>query len=98
MERKTVKTQFEVTTTNAGKIFANVGDIITISNRDVEHYNIINVNDTKIFSRWMRKACINTNRNCILIEKEQKYFDIINERIDKHNLQREGEFSFENQS
>ena len=43
-------------------------------------------------------ACINTNRNYILIEKEQKYFDIINERIDKHNLQRAGEFSFENQS
>lgn len=43
-------------------------------------------------------ACINTNRNYILIEKEQKYFDIINERIDKHKQQREGEFSFENQS
>ena len=43
-------------------------------------------------------ACINTNRNYILIEKEQKYFDIINERIDKHKQQRVGEFSFENQS
>ena len=43
-------------------------------------------------------ACINTNRNYILIEKEQKYFDIINERIDKHKQQRAGEFSFENQS
>lgn len=30
-------------------------------------------------------ACIDTNRNYILIEKEQKYFDIINERIDKYN-------------
>jgi site-specific DNA-methyltransferase (adenine-specific) len=36
-------------------------------------------------------ACINTNRNYILIEKEQKYFDIINERIDKHNQSRVGE-------
>jgi site-specific DNA-methyltransferase (adenine-specific) len=26
-------------------------------------------------------ACLNTNRNYILIEKEKKYFDIINERI-----------------
>ena len=43
-------------------------------------------------------ACINTNRNYILIEKEQKYFNIINERIDKHKQQRVGEFSFENQS
>lgn len=33
-------------------------------------------------------ACINTNRSYILIEKEQKYFDIINERIDKHNQSR----------
>jgi DNA modification methylase len=29
-------------------------------------------------------ACINTNRNCILIENEQKYFDVINQRIYKH--------------
>lgn len=42
-------------------------------------------------------ACINTNRNCILIEKEEKYFDIINERITKHTQQRAGEFSFENE-
>jgi len=42
-------------------------------------------------------ACINTNRNYILIEKEQKYFDVINERIDKHKQQRAGEFDFENE-
>lgn len=59
MERKVVKTKFEVTTTNAGKIFAKVGDTITISNRDAEYYNILKVNDTKIFSRWMRKAWVN---------------------------------------
>ena len=29
-------------------------------------------------------ACLNTNRNYILMEKEQKYFDIINERIKRH--------------
>jgi len=63
MERKTVKTEFEVTTTNAGKIFAKVGDIITISNRDAEHYNILKVNDIKIFSRWMRKAWVNAKCN-----------------------------------
>ena len=43
-------------------------------------------------------ACINTNRNYILIEKEKQYFDIINERIDKYKQSRVGEFSFENQS
>lgn len=29
-------------------------------------------------------ACINTNRNYILMEKEEKYYDIINERIKQH--------------
>lgn len=43
-------------------------------------------------------ACINTNRKYILIEKEKEYFDVINERIDKHRRQREGEFNFENES
>ena len=31
-------------------------------------------------------ACINTNRNYILMEKEQKYFDIINDRIESHEI------------
>ena len=30
-------------------------------------------------------ACLNTNRNYICIEKEKKYFDIMKERITKHN-------------
>ena len=29
-------------------------------------------------------ACLNTNRNYILMEKEQKYYDIINDRIKRH--------------
>ena len=58
-----VKTPFEVTTTDAGKVFAKVGDTITISNRDAEHYNILKVNDTKIFSRWMRKAWVDAKCN-----------------------------------
>ena len=32
-------------------------------------------------------ACIRTNRNYILIEKEQKYIDIINQRIEKEREQ-----------
>jgi len=32
-------------------------------------------------------ACINTKRNYILIEKEQKYIDIIHKRIDEHTRQ-----------
>jgi len=32
-------------------------------------------------------AAINTNRNYILMEQEQKYFDIINERISNHTRQ-----------
>src|SRR5574344_303485 len=34
-------------------------------------------------------ACMNTNRNYILMEKEQKYFDIINKRIETH-IKKEG--------
>lgn len=33
-------------------------------------------------------ACLNINRNYILIEKEEKYYNIINERIEKHNEKR----------
>lgn len=32
-------------------------------------------------------ACINTNRDYILIEKEEKYIEIINTRINNHNSQ-----------
>src|SRR5574344_31049 len=32
-------------------------------------------------------ACMNTNRNYILIEKEQKYYNIIQDRINKHTNQ-----------
>jgi DNA modification methylase len=40
-------------------------------------------------------ACINTDRKYILIEKEQKYFDIINERIANHTTEKR---SYENAS
>jgi len=63
MRKLTVKTPFEITTTPTGKIFANVGDIIIVSVRDDEHYNILKVNNTKIFSRWMRKFWINAKCN-----------------------------------
>jgi len=33
-------------------------------------------------------ACINTNRNYILIERERNYIDIINERIKNYELSR----------
>jgi hypothetical protein len=58
MKKLKVITRFEVTTTQEGKIFANEGDTIIVSNRDAEHYNIHKVNDTLIFSRWMRKKWI----------------------------------------
>jgi DNA modification methylase len=37
------------------------------------------------------EACLKTNRKFIVIEKEQIYFDMINERIDKHNQSRVAE-------
>ena len=52
MERKTVKTEFEVTTTNAGKIFAKVGEIFRedlISN--IEFYDNRYQKEIKQWSR-----------------------------------------------
>lgn len=40
-------------------------------------------------------ACLNTKRKYILIEKEQKYFEIINNRIKKQNELQQVEFSFD---
>lgn len=42
-------------------------------------------------------ACINTNRRYICIEKDEKYFEMIKERIEKHHhyiLEVEGGFNF----
>ena len=63
MKKLTVKTEFEVTTTNTNKIFAKVGDVIFITNKDAEHYNILKINNTRITSRWMRKSWINAKCN-----------------------------------
>jgi ribosomal protein L14 len=63
MTKLTVKTEFEVTTTNTSKIFAKVGDIIIVTNKDAEHYNVLKVNNTRITSRWMRKSWINAKCN-----------------------------------
>lgn len=63
MNKLTVKTEFEVTTTSTNKIFAKVGDVIFITNKDAEHYNILKINNTRITSRWMRKSWINAKCN-----------------------------------
>lgn len=63
MNKLTVKTEFEVTTTSTGKIFAKVGDVIFITNKDAEHYNILKINNTRITSRWMRKSWIDAKCN-----------------------------------
>jgi hypothetical protein len=63
MTKLTVKNEFEVTTTNTNKIFAKVGDVIIVTNKDAEHYNILKVNNTRITSRWMRKSWINAKCN-----------------------------------
>lgn len=58
-----VKTRFEITTTPNGKIFANEGDVIVVSDRGEEYYNILKVNDVAIFSRWMRKTWVDAKCN-----------------------------------
>lgn len=65
------------------KTYTNEGDIVV---------------DNTAGSGTTAIACVNTNRNYILMEKEQKYFDIINERIKNHNQSRAEELDFENAS
>jgi site-specific DNA-methyltransferase (adenine-specific) len=55
------------------KTYSNEGDIIL---------------DNTAGSGTTGIACINTNRKYILIEKEQKYIDIINERIKTYNMEK----------
>ena len=40
-------------------------------------------------------ACMNTNRNYVMIEKEEKYFDLINKRIAEHKAKKEEYLFFE---
>ena len=37
-------------------------------------------------SGTLGEVCINTNRNCVLMEKEKEYFDLIKNRLDKYKL------------
>ena len=53
------------------KTFTNEGDIIL---------------DNAAGSGTTAIACMNTNRNYILMEKNEKYFNIINERVKNHEL------------
>lgn len=63
MKKLIVKTEFEVTTTPQGKIFAKVGDVLTVTDRGAEFYNILKINKTQIFSIWMRKLWVDTKCN-----------------------------------
>jgi hypothetical protein len=57
----TVKIPFEVTTTSAGKVYAQSGDKLIVQNRDAEHYRILALNGSPIFSTWKRKSWINAH-------------------------------------
>jgi hypothetical protein len=58
MKKLIVQTEFEVTTNSTGKVIAKKGDVICVTDKDAEHYRILKVNQTNIFSRWMRKKYI----------------------------------------
>jgi len=63
MKKLTVKTPFEITSTPKEKVIASVGDVLTVSDRGVEFYNIHKVNKTQVFSIWMRKTWVNSKCN-----------------------------------
>ena len=37
-------------------------------------------------SGTLGEVCVNTNRKCVLIEKEKEYFDLIKTRLDKYKF------------
>ena len=37
-------------------------------------------------SGTLGEVCVNTNRKCVLIEKEKEYFDLIKNRLDKYKF------------
>jgi len=55
----TVITDFQVTTTKEGEVWAKKGDNLVVSIRDHENYNIHKINDKNIYSRWMRRNWVN---------------------------------------
>ena len=59
----TVSNRFELTTTSKGRIFAEVGDKLTVKDKGGQHYTILKLNDTMIFSRWMRIRWIDSHCN-----------------------------------
>lgn len=52
-----VKISFKIDKNNE----AEIGDTITIKDRDKDHYFITRLNDKNIFSIWMRKNWINAH-------------------------------------
>ena len=50
----TVTKPFFITNTKAGEINAKKGDILTVSKRSADYYNIHKLNNTQIFSIWQR--------------------------------------------
>ena len=63
MKKLRVKTRIEITTTPKGKIYAEVGDVITVKDKCCEYYYILKVNDMQIFSTWKRKNWIDFKCN-----------------------------------
>jgi len=59
----TVKTSFHITTTRNGEVWAKEGDRLTVSEKNANEYYIIKLNNTPIFSRWMKQNFIKSYCN-----------------------------------
>jgi hypothetical protein len=53
-----VKSEFFITTTSSEKIIAKRGDVLKVTERGAEYYNIKKLNGINIFSTWIRKPWV----------------------------------------
>lgn len=81
MKKLKVTKRFEVATYPSGKVFAEVGDIISVRDKDAEHYYIFKVGDKATPSRWMRKGWIDFHTEEYVKPKSSKLKEQIKETI-----------------
>jgi hypothetical protein len=82
MTKKLVVTKrFEVATYPSGKVFAEVGDVIKVRDKDSEHYFVYQVGDRATPSRWMRKGWVDHHTEEYSKDKHSKLKKQIKETI-----------------
>jgi len=58
-----VKIPFHITTTKNGQVWAKEGDKLIVQEKNANEYYIKRLNDTPIFSRWMKQNFVKSYCN-----------------------------------